>query len=215
MEIKVNDAPETNRDEDDQTQPLLGASSKSFPDTIVRNPIQQAISQTFQCTAHLAKLLPTGTVLAFQLLSPVFTNEGDCDPVSRAMTYVLIALCGLSCFLLSFTDSFKDKDGNVSYGFATPRGLWVIDGSAELPPQMADVYRLRFMDFVHAFMSVLVFAAVALFDENTVQCFYPMPSREVQEVLTALPVGIGVICSIVFVAFPTTRHGIGFPMTAN
>lgn len=215
MEIKISNAQETHHDEDDQKLPLLQDSSKSFPDTIERSPIQQAISQTFQSTAHLAKLLPTGTVMAFQVLSPVFTNQGDCDPVSRAMTSSLIALCGLSCFLLSFTDSFKDKDGNVSCGFATIRGLWVIDGSAKLPPQMADRYRIRFMDFVHAFMSVLVFAAVALFDKNTVQCFYPTPSREVREVLTALPVGIGVICSIVFVAFPTTRHGIGFSLTAN
>lgn len=173
------------------------------------------MSQTFQSTAHLAKLLPTGTVMAFQLLSPILTNQGDCDPVSRAMTSVLIALCGLSSFLLSFTDSFKDKDGNICYGFSTFNGLWVIDGSAKLPPEMDDKYRLRFIDVVHAFMSVLVFAAVALFDRNTVQCFYPTPSKETQEILTALPVGIGAICSMLFVTFPTKRHGIGFPLTAN
>ncbi|KAL9243634.1 hypothetical protein vseg_017494 [Gypsophila vaccaria] len=131
------------------------------------------------------------------------------------MTSVLAGLCGLSSFLLSFTDSFKDKDGNICYGFATFNGLWVIDGSAVLPSQLAAKYRLHFMDFVHAFMSVLVFAAIALFDKNTVQCFYPTPSRENQEVLTALPVAIGVICSMFFVSFPTQRHGIGFPLTAN
>lgn len=76
-------------------------------------------------------------------------------------------------------------------------------------------YSLRFIDLLHGLMSVLVFAAVALFDGNVVSCFYPAPSDEAQEVLTALPVGIGVICSMLFVVFPTTRHGIGFPLSAN
>ncbi|KAL3519820.1 hypothetical protein ACH5RR_017969 [Cinchona calisaya] len=177
--------------------------------------VQKAISQTFESTAHLANLLPTGSVLAFQLLSPIFTNQGNCDAVCRSLTAVLIALCGLSCFLLSFTDSFKDQKGNLCYGFATLHGLWIIDGSATIPPDLAATYRLKFIDFVHAFMSILVFAAVALFDQNVVNCFYPMPSDETKELLTAVPVGIGVICSLLFVAFPTKRHGIGFPLTAN
>ncbi|KAL9243633.1 hypothetical protein vseg_017494 [Gypsophila vaccaria] len=212
MEINQNSG-EAHRINEEQTTPLL--PDKSLPDTVDRNPIQQAISQTFQSTAHLANLLPTGTVMAFQLLAPILTNVGECDNMGRVMTSVLAGLCGLSSFLLSFTDSFKDKDGNICYGFATFNGLWVIDGSAVLPSQLAAKYRLHFMDFVHAFMSVLVFAAIALFDKNTVQCFYPTPSRENQEVLTALPVAIGVICSMFFVSFPTQRHGIGFPLTAN
>lgn len=202
MKIKVeNEVPR------DEEVPLL------LPKTVERSMIQKVISQTFQSTAHLANLLPTGSVLAFQLLSPIFTNQGDCDNVDRYMTAGLIALCGLSCFLLSFTDSFKDQEGNVCYGFATIRGLWVIDGSTTLPPELAAKYPLRFIDFLHAFMSILVFAAVALFDQEVVNCFYPTPSDEAKELLTTLPVGIGVICSMLFVVFPTKRHGIGFPLT--
>lgn len=192
--------------------PLL--VNKSLPE-VQRNLIQQAISQTFESTAHLANLLPTGSVLAFQLLSPIFSNQGECDAVSRSLTAGLVALCGLSCILLSFTDSFKDQKGNICYGFATFRGLWVIDGSTTLPPEIAAKYKLGFLDFVHALMSILVFGAIALFDENVVKCFYPAPSTETQEVLTALPVGIGVACSMLFVVFPTKRHGIGFPVTAS
>lgn len=177
--------------------------------------VQKAISQTFQSTAHLANLLPTGTVLAFQLLAPIFSNLGECDPVSRLMTAGLVVLCGASAFLVSFTDSFRDKNGDVCYGVATLTGLWVIDGSAKLPNEEADKYRLRFIDIVHAFMSVFLFLAIALFDQNVVSCFYPTPSDEAQEVLTALPVGIGVMCSLLFVVFPTKRHGIGFPLSAN
>ncbi|KAI5657179.1 hypothetical protein M9H77_25972 [Catharanthus roseus] len=211
MEIKVKDEASGSHD-DEEMAPLL---DKSAIPEVEKNLIQKAISQTFDSTAHLANLLPTGTVLAFQLLAPIFTSQGQCDAVGRSLTSILIALCGLSCFLLSFTDSFKDQKGNLCYGFATFRGVWIIDGSATLPPQLAANYRIRFIDFMHAFMSILVFAAVALFDQNVVNCFYPKPSDETQELLTALPVGIGVLCSMLFVAFPTKRHGIGFPLTAN
>ncbi|KAI9121678.1 hypothetical protein K1719_008711 [Acacia pycnantha] len=199
-------------DHDEEKLPLL--RNKDVPET-ERNLIQKAISQTFQSTAHLANLLPTGSVLAFHLLSPIFSNLGNCDAVSRSMTAFLVALCGVSCFLMSFTDSFRDSKGNVCYGFATVSGLWVMDGSTVLPPQVAAKYRLRFIDFVHAFLSVLVFGAVALFDENVVSCFFPAPTKETQEVLTALPVGIGVIGSMLFVVFPTQRHGIGFPLSST
>ncbi|XP_076926403.1 protein DMP4-like [Bidens hawaiensis] len=198
---------------ENQEAPLL--ETTLVPEPVEKTLIQKAISQTFQSTAHLANLLPTGSVLAFQLLSPIFTNQGACDPMSRGMAAILIALCGLSCFLLSFTDSFKDRDGNVCYGFATKRGLCVIDGNATLPPELASKYRLRFIDFVHAFMSVMVFVAVTLFDEDVVNCFCPSPSDETRELLNALPVGLGVVFSMLFVVFPTQRHGIGFPVTTN
>lgn len=131
------------------------------------------------------------------------------------MTASLLILCGLSCFFLCFTDSFRAQNDKVLYGVATFRGLYIIDGSCCMMPEVAARYRLRFMDFVHAFMSVLVFGAVALFDQNVVKCFYPTPSDEVKELLTNLPVGIGVLCSMMFVAFPTERHGIGFPLSAK
>ncbi|KAL6610782.1 hypothetical protein ACP70R_040751 [Stipagrostis hirtigluma subsp. patula] len=177
--------------------------------------MQRAISQTYQSTAHLAKLLPTGTVLAFQLLSPVVTARGHCLSSNRAMAAALVALCALSCFVLSFTDSFRDAGGAVRYGFATRGGLWVIDGGSTLDPRAAAGYRLRFLDFVHAAMSVMIFAAVALLDQNVVSCFYPVPSEDARQVLTVLPVAIGVVGSMLFVAFPTTRHGIGFPLSPH
>ncbi|CAL1372834.1 unnamed protein product [Linum trigynum] len=162
----------------------------------IKNLVQRAITQTFQSTAHLANLLPTGTVLAFQLLSPIFSNQGSCDPDTRSMTAGLVGLCRLSCILSSFTDSFREKDGNVCYGLATVNGLWVIDGSSSLPPEAEARYRLKGMDFVHGVLSLLVFATIALFDENVVSCFYQEPSKECWEVLTALPVGFGAVCSI-------------------
>ncbi|KAI4371043.1 hypothetical protein MLD38_019319 [Melastoma candidum] len=105
------------------------------------------------------------------------------------MTSVLLVLCGLSSFVLSFTDSFRDRKGNL-----------------------ADQYRLQFVDFLHAFMSLLMFSVIALFDQNAVNCFYPTPSDGAKELLTGLPVAIGIVSSMLFVVFPTKRHGIGFPV---
>ncbi|CAN0853196.1 Protein DMP4 [Linum grandiflorum] len=209
MEIKVVEKEEritSSINDSNNSRSLLTA----VPNRKGKTAIQQAINQTFKSTAHLANLLPTGTVLAFHLLVPVFSNEGKCVSTGRYMTMGLMALCGLSCILSSFTDSFTDKDGAVSYGFATLNGLWIIDGPGTLPPEHAGNYRLRCLDFLHALMSLLLFVAVALFDDNVVNCFYPAPSEEIKEILTALPVGIGVICSMLFALFPSKRNGIGF-----
>ena len=59
------------------------------------------------------------------------------------MTLSLLSLCGASCFLLCFTDSFRDNKGNICYGFATFKGLWIIDGSATLPHELDAKYQAR------------------------------------------------------------------------
>ncbi|KAL6176245.1 hypothetical protein ACLB2K_052880 [Fragaria x ananassa] len=176
---------------------------------------QRAISQTLTGTANLANLLPTGTLLALQLLVPVFTNNGSCDAATRPMTLFLLLLLALSCFLASFTDSVKAPNGQVCYGIATPKGLFLFDSSSSATAAGADLtkYKLRFIDLVHALLSVLVFGAVALRDKNVVGCFYPMPAHETQEVLDIVPIGVGLLCSLLFVVFPTTRHGIGYPLS--
>ncbi|XP_008810912.2 protein DMP3-like [Phoenix dactylifera] len=175
---------------------------------------RQALAQAITSTAHLANLLPTGTLLAFHLLTPVFTKNGSCDAATRFMTRSLLLLLAASCFLACFTDSFRSPDGRLYHGFATLRGMWLFD--YPLPPSSAppdlSKYRLRFVDFVHAVLSVLVFASVALRDKNVVDCFYPQPKHETKEVLDILPLGVGVICSLLFVVFPTRRRGIGYPV---
>lgn len=203
----------------EETVPLLEdriqIQNRDFPDIERNTWIQKTIGQTFQTTAHLANLLPTGTVLAFQILSPIFTNVGHCGLATRILTASLVSICGFSCFILSFTDSYKDLNGNVCYGFATIHGFWIIDGSAMLTQERSKVYKLRFLDFAHAILSFLVFGAVVLFDKNAVNCFFPEPSAEVAELLTAWPVAVGVFCSMLFARFPTTRHGIGFPLSSK
>ncbi|XP_061371896.1 protein DMP3-like [Gastrolobium bilobum] len=179
---------------------------------------RRALSQTLSGAANLANLLPTGTLLAFQILTPVFTNNGICDSVTRPLTIGLLLLLGLSCFLACFTDTVKTSDGQVYHGLATLNGLWLFDypdpdpSTSGLPDLRK--YKVRFIDFVHALLSVLVFCAVALRDKNLLRCFYPKPEHQTLELLDILPVGIGFICGLLFVVFPTTRHGIGYPVTS-
>ncbi|XXG54345.1 hypothetical protein AAC387_Pa03g2252 [Persea americana] len=54
---------------------------------------------------------------------------------------------------------------------------------------------------------------VALFDSNTVGCYYSSFETEQKALLMALPPVVGAISSTVFVVFPNTRHGIGYPAT--
>lgn len=196
-----------------EQQPLLENIQK-----LPKTPAQKAIRKTFKGTAHLAKLLPTGSVLAFQILSPILTHQGQCHTTtSISLTIALLSLCAFACFVLCFTDSFRDERGKVRYGMATFKGLCVVDGysssSLKLSPEEAANYRIRFIDFFHGFMSILVFGAVALFDKNVVDCLYPAPTDEVKDLLVVIPVGVGVICSVLFLVFPTKRHGIGSPLS--
>lgn len=197
--------------EDHQEKQQDAAGGPILPPPAARSPLYQALTST----ASLANLLPTGTVLAFQLLAPTFTNHGACDATTALLTRALLAVLALSCLLASFTDSLKGPDGRVYYGVATPRGIWLLDypPGAPAPPDTSR-YRLAFIDAVHAALSVAVFGVVAARDKNVVGCFYgPSPAKETEEVLDIVPLGVGVLCSLLFVAFPTRRHGIGYPIT--
>ncbi|KAK1434442.1 hypothetical protein QVD17_00184 [Tagetes erecta] len=199
-----------------RARPATTTTTTTVEPPLSRSQQPSALSQTLTNTANLAKLLPTGTLLVFQVLTPIFTNNGSCDSTTRSLTAVLLVLLAVSCFLACFTDSFKsDEDGQIYYGFATFQGMWLFDyNDLKNVPDLRK-YRLRFIDWLHAVLSVMVFSAVALRDRNVVSCFYPSPGHETQEVLDIVPIGAGIISSALFVAFPTRRHGIGYPVTQD
>ncbi|KAI5387758.1 hypothetical protein KIW84_073744 [Lathyrus oleraceus] len=168
---------------DIERQPLLENAPQKIPKTSTQKTMRKALKGT----TYLANLLPTGTVLIFQTLSPALTHR----------------------------DSFRDERGKVRYGFATLNGIWVMDGSVKLHVEEARKYKLRLIDLFHACGSILVFGAIALFNQSVITCLAPKPSEEAKEILGALPIGIGILCSFLFVLFPTQRHGIGFPLSRD
>ncbi|XVF62713.1 hypothetical protein PTKIN_Ptkin09bG0030100 [Pterospermum kingtungense] len=167
---------------------------------------------TFTGLGNLIKLLPTGTVFVYQFLNPVLTNNGTCSTTNKVFTSILIGLCGLSCVVSSFTDSYKGSDGSVHYGIATVSGIWP---SSKSSSANSSSRKLKITDFLHAFFSVIVFAALSLLDSNTVKCFYPSFEDTKEALLKALPPVIGAISGAIFMAFPSTRNGIGYPSSSD
>ncbi|KAI8566142.1 hypothetical protein RHMOL_Rhmol02G0016600 [Rhododendron molle] len=167
--------------------------------------------KTLSGLGKLIKVLPTGTVFLFQFLSPVLTNNGDCkNNINKYLSAALLGVCGLSCFFSTFTDSYEDSNGITHYGIATLTGLWPSSGTSSVN---LSSYKLKFADFVHAFFSLMVFAVVALLDNNVKECFYP--SFNSVFLLQALPPVIGTISGALFTLFPYTRHGIGYPSSSS
>ncbi|XP_057957161.1 protein DMP2-like [Malania oleifera] len=189
---------------------MAGSSSEPSSSTSQKKSYSD---MTFSGIGNLIKLLPTGTVFAFQFLNPVLSNNGQCHTVNKVLTSVFVGLCGLSCFFSSFTDSYTGSDGATHYGIATMKGLWPSPDSGKSVD--LSQYKLQMGDFVHALFSVVVFAALALLDPNTVDCFYPSFESTQKALMMSLPPVIGVVASAVFAMFPSRRHGIGYPSSSN
>ncbi|KAJ3679894.1 hypothetical protein LUZ60_016172 [Juncus effusus] len=177
------------------------------------------VDKTLFSAANLAQLLPTGTVLAFQALSPSFANQGKCYVSNKCLTALLLFFCLLSCVFFSFTDSLTGQNGKLYYGLATFKGFYVFkfngsesEDQAELDQVLTDgkKLRIRTVDFVHAFFSAIVFLSVSLADTGVQNCFSQDASRDVKEVLVNFPLGAALVSSFMFLVFPTTRKGIGY-----
>ena len=200
-----------------------GAISVQMPVTGQECPPQEAkpvkgkspVDKTLSGASDLLKLLPTGTVMAFQALAPSFTNHGVCHTANRYLVLALIGACALSCVLLSFTDSLVGRDGRLYYGAATLGGFYPFNFTgtrAERDAAFKDLSRFRVtpMDLVHAVVSALVFLAVAFADAGIQSCLFPDAGTETRELLVNLPVAAGFLASMVFMIFPTTRKSIGY-----
>ncbi|QCD79921.1 protein DMP2-like [Vigna unguiculata] len=173
---------------------------------------RRASNTTISAAGSLVKLLPTGTVFVFQFLNPVATNSGQCNTTNRWLSAILLLLCGFSCAFSSFTDSYTGSDKQRHYGFVTRKGIWPSPASDSVD---LSGYRLGFADFVHAALSLLVFAVLGLLDTNTVHCFYASFESTQKSLLQVLPTVVGVFAGGVFMIFPNTRHGIGYALTSD
>lgn len=191
-------------------------SSSTTTTTSSSSSSSSSSSTVFSAVGNLIKLLPAGTVFLFQYLSPITTNNGSCSTTNKLLTAILIAVCGISCFISSFTDSYKGSDGSTHYGIATFSGLWPSSSSSSSSSSTTlSSYRLRFKDIVHAFTAVIIFAVLSLLDTNTVNCFYPSFLSTEKTIISVLPVVIGSMSSTVFVLFPSNRNGVGSSSTSS
>lgn len=176
------------------------------------------VDKTLSSTANLVKLLPSGTVLAFQALSPSFTNKGQCYTSNKVLTWVLILISSLSCLFFSLTDSVTGADGKVYYGMATFTGFNVFNFDTEEEKQMfrnqLKRLRLRPLDYVHAVFSIVVFLALTFGDAELQRCLFPSAGANAKELLVNLPLGAAVVSVLVFMVFPTSRKGIGYSDSA-
>ncbi|KHN13331.1 Serine carboxypeptidase-like 34 [Glycine soja] len=97
--------------------------------------------------------------------------------------------------------------GAVYYGFVTPRGLAVFKPAVAVPED--DRFKVGFTDFIHAVMSVMVFVAIAISDHRVTNCLFPGKDKDMEQVRESFPLMVGIVCSGLFLVFPTFRRGIG------
>uniref|UniRef100_A0ACD5VW22 Uncharacterized protein n=1 Tax=Avena sativa TaxID=4498 RepID=A0ACD5VW22_AVESA len=178
-------------------------------------PSASATDKVMSTAANLAQLLPTGTVLAYQALSPSFTNHGKCETSNQWLTAALVVVLTASCLFFALTDSVLGSDQKLYYGVATWGGFNVFNFSSEEEKGQwgADQFRklrLRPLDFVHSFFTAVVFLTVAFSDVGLQNCFFPEAGKNTEELLKNLPLGMAFLSSFVFIIFPTKRKSIGY-----
>lgn len=171
--------------------------------------------KTIASAANLANLLPTGTVLVFQTLIPSFSNHGSCHPANKGLSVSMIIICALICFFTAFTDSFIDPtDGKFYYGIVTREGIYILNPRAkeitDEEKKRLKKYKITPRDYFHAFLSLTVFLIFALTDLNVKNCFFLDAGDDLNQIIINLPLGAGILASLVFTIFPTTRRGIGY-----
>ncbi|KAJ4781826.1 hypothetical protein LUZ62_066083 [Rhynchospora pubera] len=173
--------------------------------------LEKAVSEGGRGAAVLAKHLPTGSALMFEVLVPITTARGKCQYITRIETICLIVICAILSIILAFTDSFRDSRGKLRYGIATFTGIFVFDRTQ--PPPDQNKYRITATDFLHAFTALIIFLAVVLYNKEVNECFFSEITDEYTlQIFAAAPILIGVLGCILFVCYPSTRHGFGFPI---
>ncbi|WVZ71080.1 hypothetical protein U9M48_019705 [Paspalum notatum var. saurae] len=189
-----------------QSKTIPGAGAPS-PDT--------TSDKVMSSVANLAQLLPTGTVMAYQALSPTFTNHGSCVAANKWLAAVLVGVLAVPSLFFSFTDSIIGRDRKLYYGVATVHGFNVFNFSADEEQRewvLGELQRLRLrpLDYVHAVFTAVVFLTMAFSDEGLQRCFFPDAGVNTNELLKNLPLGMAFLSSFVFLIFPTKRKGIGY-----
>ncbi|KAI4969169.1 hypothetical protein ZWY2020_000083 [Hordeum vulgare] len=157
-------------------------------------------------SANLVQLLPTGSVMAYQILAPSFSNQGKCYPSNWWITLGLVVLLAASCVFFAFTDSISHVRGSQRIFNISKKDQ---DKEFESIKPELEKRHIKKQDFVHAFLTVLVFLTMAFSDVGLQNCFFPKAGTDAQQLLKNLPLGMAVFSSLVFTIFPSKRNFIG------
>ena len=82
--------------------------------------------KVLSASANLAQLLPTGSVMAYQALSPSFNNHGECYTSNWWLTVSLVTFLTVFCIFFAITDTIY-YNGKVYYGVAMRGGLKIFN----------------------------------------------------------------------------------------
>ncbi|KAF7805148.1 sugar transporter ERD6-like 5 isoform X1 [Senna tora] len=180
--------------------------------TVVDGGSEHPVHKTLASAGNLANLLPTSTVLAFNAVIPCFSSDGSCQFSNKLLILCLILVCCLFCFFSSFTDSFTGTDGKLYYGIATFRGLYIFNYYTHYHHILPDPnkYKICFLDFLHAFLSLFLFFIFAITHSHVQTCFMPLPHNNMTPFILNLPLPAALLSTFLFTIFPTTRRGIGY-----
>ncbi|XP_020161835.1 protein DMP7-like [Aegilops tauschii subsp. strangulata] len=177
-----------------------------------KTPVNQKV---LSVSANLAQLLPTGSVMAYQMLAPSFSNQGKCYSSKWWITLGLVVVLAASCIFFALTDTVL-HDGKVYYGLAIYGRLNIFNLSKKEEEKMFTRIQpvlkergLKKRDLVHASLTVVVFLTMVFSDVGLQNCFFPDAGTDTQQLLKNLPLGMAVFSSLVFTIFPSKRNFIG------
>ncbi|KAJ7548732.1 hypothetical protein O6H91_07G024400 [Diphasiastrum complanatum] len=176
----------------------------------VESKIANFFSYALRNVVHLFNRMPTGTLLAYNILQSASADNASCDIFTKLKTGSLLGFWGMASFILAFTDSYRAPNGDVYFGLATPTGMWT--PQIRLSPKESAPYKITAVDFVHATLSVLVFAVSSVSSDDVVYCFFPyLP----QIIVKSSPALTSLISALIFIFYPSNRHGINYPTTMS
>ncbi|TXG65643.1 hypothetical protein EZV62_006918 [Acer yangbiense] len=164
-------------------------------------------------TSH--KVLTSSAIITFSLVCLISCFTDSFIATNGKLYYGIATRKGLHIFNRNKNDDGDDVNSNDKVPNEKEEGNRAQHLEEGVINRVSDEkelakYRIRFIDFVHAFCSWLVFIVYAMCSSDVMRCFYPHPSDNVNVLMVNLPLAVGGAVSFLFMLFPTKRRGIGY-----
>ncbi|KAK1582545.1 hypothetical protein Q3G72_016112 [Acer saccharum] len=164
-------------------------------------------------TSH--KVLTSSAIITFSLVCLISCFTDSFIATNGKLYYGIATRKGLYIFNRNKNDDGDDINSNDKVPNEKEEGNRAQHLEEGVINRVSDgkelaKYRIRLIDFVHAFCSWLVFIVYAMCSSDVMRCFYPHPSDNVNVLVMNLPLAVGSAVSFLFMLFPTKRRGIGY-----